>query len=172
MTRTPTKPLNDRTMWRKARRPFHPDTGGDPEVFIWLTSVMESVCSLEAPAGEPPEEPRRKSRNEKDDKDRIPYPTGADFREVTLDAIRYANNHPDEYGRLLRLLEDCIPRYTGRLWREQERGASYRRLAAIGHLAGMNVAQRSRWYDIARSIPLSDRHAGHILARMKRSEAA
>jgi hypothetical protein len=34
-------------------------------------------------------------------------------------------------------------------------------------MVGMDTAARSRWYRIAESIPLSDRHAGHIIKRLK-----
>ncbi|MBA2693954.1 MAG: hypothetical protein H0U65_15925 [Rubrobacter sp.] len=176
MTRTFTKPVDDPHMWRRIAAKAHPDAGGDGELFVWLTSVKEVVCEgqprkhTETPTRE---EPRRKDaghRNADDDPDRIPYPAHTDFREATLSALRYADNHPDGYGRLLRLLEDCLPMRSKQ--REQERGASYKRLAAIGHMAGMDTAQRSRWYSVARSIPLSDRHAGHLLYRLKKSEAA
>ena len=46
-------------------------------------------------------------------------------------------------------------------------GASYKRLTAIGHLAGFDKTAQVRWYRIAEEIPLSDRHAAHILSRLK-----
>jgi hypothetical protein len=38
-------------------------------------------------------------------------------------------------------------------------------------MVGMSVTERSGWYRIAESIPLSDRHAGHILKRLKERAA-
>jgi hypothetical protein len=40
-------------------------------------------------------------------------------------------------------------------------------LAYIGHLLGMSMNERIEWYRIAESIPLCDRHAGHIIKRLK-----
>jgi hypothetical protein len=137
--------------------------------------VKDHVCEAKSPAGgeaPPRKEPRHRDtgHTDDDDPDRIPYPAWTDFRDTTLAALRYADAHPDGYGRLLGLLDDCLPMRSK--WREQERGASYKRLAAIGHLAGMDTAQRSRWYRIAESIPISDRHAGHVISRLKRLREA
>jgi hypothetical protein len=73
------------------------------------------------------------------------------------------------HGALLEMLTGCNP--LAHLAHEQERGASYKRLAAAGHMVGMTMSERSRWYRVAESIPLSDRHVGHILARLKRRAA-
>ncbi len=70
---------------------------------------------------------------------------------------------------MLSLLADCEPLED--LTYEQERGASYKRLAAIAHTYGMSKAERIRLYRVAEDIPLSDRHAGHILSRLKRRAA-
>jgi len=35
----------------------------------------------------------------------------------------------------------------------------------------MTKAERGRWYRVAEAIPLSDRHAAHILSRSRRSAA-
>jgi len=80
-------------------------------------------------------------------------------------------SHQDLFASVLQLLEDCYPQNMVYLRREQERGASYKRLAAIGYLIGMDSKERSRWYRIAEAVPLSDRHAGHILSRLKRRAA-
>lgn len=169
MTRTPTLSLGDRTMWRKLLARTHPDAGGDHELFIWAGSVREHVCADEPRPGaqrypEPQTaKPYRPSPSE--DPARIPYPSGMSFPEATKRALQHAASHSDAYGRLLSLLEDCYP--LDHLWREQERGASYKRLAAIGHQAGMSKGERVGWYRVAESIPLADRHAGHILKRLK-----
>ena len=176
MTRTLTAPVDDPHMWRRLAAKAHPDAGGDGELFVWLTSVKEAVCEgqprkhAETPTRE---EPRHRSygrRHTDDDPDRVSFPACTDFREATLSALRYSDNNHNIFADVLWLLADCEPRFDKR--REEQRGASYRRLAAIGHIVGMDKRTRSRWYDIARSIPLSDRHAGHIISRLKRSEAA
>jgi hypothetical protein len=38
-------------------------------------------------------------------------------------------------------------------------------------MIGMTKAERIGWYRVAESAPLCDRHAGHILSRLKRSAA-
>jgi hypothetical protein len=168
MTRTSTPPPTDKSMWCKLKARAHPDGGGDHELFIWAGSVEEVVCGSQRQPHERParESPRRRYPSTKEDPDRIPYPPGTSFREVTKQALQRASTGLDGYGRLLALLEDCWP--LDHLWREQRRGASYKRLAAIGHMVGMTKAERVEWYRVAESIPLSDRHAGHILSRLKR----
>ncbi len=74
------------------------------------------------------------------------------------------------YGDVLSLLKDCRP--LEHLAYEQDRGASYKRLAAIAHAWGMTKAERIGWYRVAEDLPLSDRHAGHILGRLKGRRAA
>jgi hypothetical protein len=53
---------------------------------------------------------------------------------------------------------------------QRRRGASYKQLAAIGHAVEMTKRERVGWYRVCESIPLSDRHAGHILSKLKRGE--
>jgi hypothetical protein len=74
------------------------------------------------------------------------------------------------HGTLLEMLEDCeAPPLTTGAW--QQRGASYKSLAAIGHTVGMTKAERGRWYRIAEAVPLSQRHAGHILNELQKAAA-
>jgi hypothetical protein len=70
---------------------------------------------------------------------------------------------------VLKLLEDCheVPEVAGPLYRQQHAGATYKSLAAIGHRVEMDKAARTQWYWIAESMPLSQRHAGHILAALQ-----
>lgn len=170
MSRTPTLPPDDKKMWRKLKARTHPDAGGDDELFIWTGSVEDLVCSRglrsrsePGPSPRPRPEPYQQPPSE--EPARVPYPPGTDFREATRRAQQRAASQPDGYGQLLALLQDCWP--LEHLWREQERGASYKRLAAIGHQVGLDKAARVQWYRIAEEIPLSDRHAGHILKRLK-----
>jgi hypothetical protein len=73
------------------------------------------------------------------------------------------------YDRLLRLLEDCEEEdEDSPLFTQQAQGATYKTLAAIGHAVGMDGAERSHWYKLAESIPLSQRHAGHVLTKLKK----
>jgi hypothetical protein len=165
MTRTPTLPTNDKSMWRKVKARAHPDAGGDHELFVWLGSVEELVCS----GGERSRpEPRPSYQPSSEEPARVPYPPETDFQECTRTALKMgAVGHP--YGRVLSLLADCYP--LCHLAYEQERGATYKRLAAIAHLWGMTKPERIGWYRVAENIPLSDRHAGHILSHLKRRAA-
>lgn len=51
-------------------------------------------------------------------------------------------------------------------------GASYKQSAAVAYKAGMSKEPRVEWYRIAGSIPLSMRHAGHVLSRLQEGAAA
>jgi hypothetical protein len=91
-----------------------------------------------------------------------------DFEECTRTALKVgAAGMP--YSRILSLLADCYSLED--LAHEEERGASYKRLATIGHTWVMTKRERIGWYRVAEGIPLSDRHAGHILSRLKRQSA-
>jgi hypothetical protein len=164
-------------MWRKLLARTHPDAGGSHELFIWAGSVRDAVCGGELradPKPEPRDHPSRRREastnytTHADDKPRVPYPTGADFEEVTRTALRRAGDE-GPYATVLSLLVDCYP--LEHLAYEQERGTSYKRLAAIAHTWGMSKAERTGWYRVAEGIPLSDRHAGHILIKLKRRAA-
>jgi hypothetical protein len=168
MTSTPTLPPTDSGMWRRLIAKAHPDAGGDHEFFIWAGSVRELVCNGQAQT-QPERSAQASYGTPTDEPARIPYPPGTNFREATTRALRYAESHPDTYRYLLGLLENCYP--LAHMWREEERGASYKRLAAIGHQVRMSKQERIGWYRVAESIPLSDRHAGHILSRLKRAAA-
>ncbi len=161
-SRTTTKPPDDPKMWRRLMARTHPDAGGDHELFIWTSTVKDVVIGGELRI-EPKPEPRRR---EADDKPRVPFCADDDFEEITRTALqRGAYGLP--YGRVLSLLADCKP--LEHLAYEQERGASYKRLAAVAHAWGMTKAERTGWYRMAEDLPLSDRHAGHILARLKKA---
>jgi hypothetical protein len=178
MPRTPTLPPTEPAMWRKLLARTHPDAGGSHELFIWTGVVKDVVCGgelfIEAKP-EPSEHPSRRRRagstwrpTQADDKPRIPYPTGADFQEITRAALRLAADN-NAYAGVLSLLLDCYP--LEHLDHEQERGASYKRLAAVAYTWGMSKVERTGWYRVAEGIPLSDRHAGHILSKLKRQAA-
>jgi hypothetical protein len=158
-------------MWRKLLGRAHPDAGGSHELFVWAGALRELICDGElrmGPEPEPRDNPSRRREastqrtTQADDNPRVPYPAGAHFEEVTRRALRTEG----PYASVLSLLSNCFP--LPHLAHEEARGASYKRLAAIGHAHGMTGPQRSGWYRTAESIPLSDRHAGHILSRVSR----
>ena len=176
MTRTPTLPLDDRSMWRRLVGRSHPDAGGSHELFIWTAAMRDAICDGEL-GGETP----RREHYEQPSRGRDTSTTSAGDRvsfdrfshsEVLRDrAIAMASAVAEPYGYLLRQVADCYPAQDGPLRDQQRRGASYKSLAAIGHAAGMTKADRVHWYRIAEAIPLSQRHAGHILSRLKRRAA-
>ncbi len=70
----------------------------------------------------------------------------------------------------MKVRETTAPAADGPLLLQQRRGATYRTLAAVGHAAGMNKAGRAVWYALAEEVPLSQRHAGHILTKLKEGD--
>jgi hypothetical protein len=168
MTRTPTLPPNDPTMQRKLKALTHPDNRGDHELFIWTVNLIETACSgpHNAPsAGHPSPPPRPAAAS---GPDRVPWSGAHDFQEVTRTALRHASLG-EPYASLLALLADCRP--LGNMARQQNRGASYRQLAAVGHAWGMTKRERSAWYRVAEGLALTDRHASHLLGRLRRRAA-
>ncbi len=160
---TPTLPPTDRGMWRKLLARTHPDTGGDHDLFVWARELREIVATSVLTKTTPP-------RPATDDRPRVPFAAPHDFDALEDCALRAARHNSDNvYGYLLSLLEGCysLPHMDF----EEQRGASYRRLAAIGHTVGMSKSERCEWYRVAESIPLSDRFAGHILSKLKRGAA-
>jgi hypothetical protein len=118
---------------------------------------------LEAPT------PIRSEPTRNTEPERVPFPPGADFETLTQSAVMLAEDEPLPYRSLLRLLRDCEP--LAGFEDKQRRGASYRQLAAVAHQVGMMKTECVRWYRIAESVPLSDRHAGYLLGRLKRRAA-
>jgi hypothetical protein len=176
MTRTQTLPVNDRTMWRRLVSRSHPDAGGDHELFIWTVATRDAICVAEfgdqMPRSERREQPsRRRESPTSSAADRVAFDQFADFEILSDRALSMAEAVAEPYGHLLRQAADCYPASEGALYDQQRRGASYRSLAAIGHSVGMTKAERVQWYAIAEVIPLSQRHAGHILSRLKRRAA-
>lgn len=168
MTHTPTLPLNDRGMWRRLVSRSHPDAGGDHELFIWTVATRDAVCSdlrTEIPRVE------RRAPSTHGTGERVPFDEDAFIDVLTDRAITMAEAVAEPYGYLLRQVADCEPAEDEPLRDQQRRGASYKSLAAISHRVGMTKAERVQWYRIAEAIPLSQRHAGHILSRLKRRSA-
>jgi hypothetical protein len=173
MARTPTHPPDHRGMWRRLVGRAHPDSGGDHDLFIWTVTVRDVVCSSSLPAGASPEPTVHPSRRREASTslERVPFDQFADLEVLTDRAVTMAAAVAEPYGYLLRQVADCYPVSEGPLYDQQHRGASYKSLAAIGHQVGMTKIERVQWYAIAEAIPLSQRHAGHILSRLKRQAA-
>ncbi|MDP9437835.1 MAG: hypothetical protein M3P49_03680 [Actinomycetota bacterium] len=176
MARTVTRPPDDPKMWRRLAARAHPDTGGSNELFVWVTTLKDAVCKgIEAPRVEresrPYESPRRPTTPPADAAERVPYCPLEDFDCLTQKILSVAEDVPEHYGYLLRLVGDCPTVEDGPLYHQQCRGATYRQLAAIAHEAGMSKPERVQWYRVCESIPLAQRHAGHILSRLKRRAA-
>ena len=165
MTRTPTLPADDPKMWRRLVARAHPDAGGSHELFVWTGAVKDLVC---ARVSEPPARLRPEPTAIPADPDRVPRSGAYDFEEVTRTALRYASLG-GPYAPLLSLLADCRP--LDNMARQQSRGASYRQLAAVGHAWGMTKRERAAWYRVAEDLALAERHAFHLLGRLKRRPA-
>jgi hypothetical protein len=166
--KTPTLPPNDRGMWRRLVARAHPDTGGDNDLFIWAMATRETVCGGELGA----EIPRREASRAARGGDCVPFDQFANFEVLTDRAVMMAVAVAEPFGYLLRQLADCQPESSGPLYDQQQRGASYKSLAAIAHRVDMGKVERRHWYRVCESIPLSQRHAGHILGKLQRRAAA
>jgi hypothetical protein len=162
-------------MWRRLLARVHPDTGVDADLFVWCRHLQEYVAG-DAASDAIFDTPRRdhERRTTTADSPRVPFEAAFDragsFDGLTRQALAVADAAPAIYGRLLLLLADCRED-AGPAHRQQHQGATYKQLAAIGHRAGMDKAQRNAWYRIAEGIPLSQRHAGHILGRLQQEAA-
>jgi hypothetical protein len=173
--RTLTAPPTDRTMWRRLIARVHPDAGGDGELFIWVRHLQEHV------AGDTLED-RRASYQRREPPphhttgERIPYEEAyrkaEDFADLTRQAVAMAAEVETVFARLLLLLDDCEEADEADVagFRAMHQGASYKQLAYIAHLAGLDRSARSRWYRIAEQMPLAQRHAGHIVKRLKEDD--
>jgi hypothetical protein len=169
MTRTPTLAMDDRSMWRRLVGRAHPDAGGSHELFIWSVATRDAICGGELD-GEIPRRERRETSTSSAG-ERIPFDQFADFEVLTDRALSMAAAVAEPYGYLLRQVADCYPASEVPLRDQQRCGASYKSLAAVGHTVDMTKIERGQWYRIAEAIPLSQRHVGHILSRLKRRAA-
>ncbi len=166
-------PLDDRRMWRLILARLHDDGGGSHEMFLFGQALREAVGELAPRTSSCSRCPRERGDTEQGSRGegiiredgRVPFPEVADFASLTRRALAIAEEVESIYAGPLRLLIDCRP--IEWLAREQERGASFKQLASIGHNVGMNGAQRGRWYEISKSVPLSQRHAGHSISKLK-----
>jgi hypothetical protein len=169
MTHTPTFPPDDRSMWRRVVSRVHPDAGGDHELFIWTVATRDAICGGELEAEIPRVE--RRAPSTLGTGECVPFDEDASLEVLTDRAVAMAEAVAEPFGFLLRQVADCEPAEDELLGDQQRRGASFKSLAAIGHRVGMTKAERIQWYRIAEAVPLSQRHAVHILSRLKRRAA-
>jgi hypothetical protein len=151
---------------------------GDHSLFVWVSALRDHVAGDEAeyetsayqrrePSEATPHYPTSGSHSE-----RLDYSAAyqfASFEDLSARTVSMAATVGEPYGSLLRMLGSCYPAGVDDVagYRAQHVGASYRQLAYIAHLAGMTGAERSRWYRIAESVPLSQRHAGHLIKELQ-----
>jgi hypothetical protein len=177
MAKTLTPAPTDRSMWRRLLRVVHPDTGGEHDLFIWTSALQEHVV------GDQIEEPRGRrdpsGATHYQQTERVDFAEAfnrfASHEELTRHALKVAESGAIEgpYRTILGLLRDCYPAAPTDtpLPRAEHQGASYKQLAYIGHLAGMDGASRMEFYRVAEAIPLSQRHAGHLISRLQQEAA-
>ncbi len=167
MPRTVAPPPTDKSMWRRLLKRTHPDQGGDDALFVWTRLVQEAICGREVREEDPP------SPTPKEGPARVPFDEAFEkaqsFADLTRQAVALADTVDATYRTLLFLLEDIEEEdEDSPLFTQQQLGATYKTLAAIGHAAGLDKSERALWYKLAEQVPLSQRHAGHILTRLKK----
>ena len=174
MARTSTSPPDDRGMWRRVLARCHPDAGGAEDLFVWAGGVREFVCREDRSPLRDDSTPRAYATVEY--ATRVPYDAALgwadEFVTLTMRAVSVGRHAEEPHRSLLALLIDCPADERGRAAAKQERGAAYKQLGRIAHDAGMTEEERVRWYELARSIPLSEKHASHIIGRLDRGVAA
>lgn len=160
MPRTATPAPTDRSMWRRLLLRVHPDQGGDGELFVWARDLQGLVMGERDGCAGPGAATGGPGPTRVD----FPGEAGADHARLTDRAVAMAADVGSPHARLLRMLAGCSPSPGGR---QERRGATYKQLALVAHLAGMDAAGRVGWYEIARGVPLSQRHAGHLIERLE-----
>lgn len=105
-----------------------------------------------------------------DSADRVPFDPHLSFYELRRRCIAAGKRYGAPYERLLSTLHGVEP--LARHEAEERRGASYKRLCAAAHMAGLSLRERKNLYWIAEKVGLSDRFAGHIIASLKREGCA
>jgi hypothetical protein len=176
--RTLTPAPTDRSMWRRLLRLAHPDGAGSHDLFIWTRSIYEHVAGdyiEDARRSYQRREPPRHHERAKTSENRLDfthaYSHAESFDDLTAQALERAQKLSEPFRSLILLLHDCRESEEINLSRQQQQGATYKTLAAIGHTVRMSQPQRSEWYRIAEQMPLSQRHAGHIFSRLRQQAA-
>ncbi len=163
--RTATLPPTEPAMWRKLLAKVHPDSGGDHELFVWTMHLRDIVRKDSLPAGGYTQASTAAGADGSQS-DAVSFDTGIDHHYLTFRALAAAQELPAPFSTVLRLLRDYEEESFGTGANQQRRGATYKQLAAIAYKVGMSKAQRFRWYRIAEGIPLSRRHAGHMISKL------
>jgi hypothetical protein len=102
--------------------------------------------------------------------DRVPFIAPHNHVWLTRVALFHAGENLDNiHGALLELLVDCHHVCTLSGW--EQVGASYRTLERIVRRVGMSPDQRREWIALAESVPLSERHALHIIEQLQQGRA-
>jgi hypothetical protein len=82
------------------------------------------------------------------------------FAEATERALEMSGNYGDrDIADLLGMLEGAI--YPDD--HQSSEGATLRSLAHVAHLYGLTREQRSEWYGVAKSVPLSQGHVSYLI---------
>lgn len=166
MPKTATASPTDPRLWRLLLARAHPDAGGTGELFVWAQGLRE-VLADGAPTGEAYGRRNTASSSPTEEPDRIPFDADLDPIAVTRRVVALVQELDYPYSAVLRLLANCASATHGRPQLQERQGATYRQLAAIAHTVGMSYSERLEWYRVGESVPLSQRHAGHILSRLK-----
>lgn len=85
-------------------------------------------------------------------------------RALSIAEVATESPEHEAVALLLGLLRDHEP--PREILRGETIGASYKQLAYVAHRVGMSKEQRQTWYKVAEAIPLSQAHAGHLIARL------
>jgi len=172
--RTKAPSLKDRSYWRRLLATVHPDRGGDHELFVFLQALKEHV--EECAGGSVSKLCSSRHRDRSDKQDRIPYDEALGYIDehtmLTHRALSIAETVEEPFCGVLRLLVDYDNIEHGRRALKQCRGATWRQAGYIAHLSGVSKAERLRWYELCRSIPLSEALASHLINRLKIEVAA
>jgi len=119
------------------------------------------------PWSEPPPKPEPRIFYEEG---RVPFPELADFEELTAKALEVAKRDAGHaIAGILVLLGDCVSLPS--LHREESRGATYKQCAYAARLSTLSYDQRQEWYRMCEFVPLSQRHLGHLIKRLKEEGA-
>lgn len=109
----------------------------------------------------------RHRRETADEAPRVPFGWDVPHEELVRRALLVAHDVHEPHASLLRLLASYRGAISPAMRREENRGPTYRLLAAIGHTAGMSDRQRGTWYRIAERAGLSARAGAYILDRLR-----
>jgi hypothetical protein len=166
--------------WRKLIAIAHPDRAtGDHELFVFLTALREHVqgCIGHYVAELNSHSRCRESNGGHDDRnDRIPYNEQLRFVDehsmLTHRALSIAETVEEPFCGVLRLLVDYNDAEHGRRALRRCRGATWRQASYVACLASTSKGERLRWYELCRSIPLSEVLASHLTNRLRAKAAA